>query len=101
MDIFFFQAKKKEAKKSPVTTTATVSRLTPQVAIINCSPLWLQTAHRAVCLTRRARNAFGVRENTNARFSTVGTDVLGCPNRIAGGETPPLQIEKYTLRPHQ
>ena len=26
MDIFFFQAKKKEAKKSPATTTATVSR---------------------------------------------------------------------------
>ena len=26
MNIFFFQAKKKEAKKSPVTTTATVSR---------------------------------------------------------------------------
>ena len=25
-----------------------------QVAITNCSPLWLQTVHRTVCFTRRA-----------------------------------------------
>ena len=52
MDIFFFQAKKKEAKKSPATTTATVSQ-TPQ--------------------------RFLVLEKTYVRFLTVGTDVLGCP----------------------
>ena len=49
---FFFQAKKKEAKKSLATTTATVSQ-TPQ--------------------------RFQVREKTNACYFTVGTDVLGCP----------------------
>ena len=49
---FFFQAKKKEAKKSLATTTATVSQ---------------------------APQRFQVREKTNACYFTVGTDVLGCP----------------------
>ena len=31
--------------------------LTIQVAIINCSPLWLQTVYHTVCLTRRALRA--------------------------------------------
>ena len=77
MSNFFFQAKKKEAKKSPGHLRLCPG-LKPPVAIINCSPLWLQTVHRTVCLTRRARNAlklvrsfvasrpqrsFGMREN--------------------------------------
>ena len=49
---FFFQAKKKEAKKSLATTTATVYQ---------------------------APQRFQVREKTNACYFTVGTDVLGCP----------------------
>ena len=69
--IFFFQAKKKEAKKSLVTTTATVSRLTPRVAIINCSPLWLRIVHRTIRLTHRApalRNRTFVRGKTKLSY---------------------------------
>ena len=39
-------------------------------------------------LPRRARNALLVREETNACFLTVGTDVLGCPNKMAAGASP-------------
>ena len=60
----FFQAKKKSSKKSRWGHY----RLCPsQVAIINCSPLWLRTVHRTVRLTRRARNAL-----KDYYFSTKG-----------------------------
>ena len=94
-DIFFFQAKKKEAKKSLATTTATVSRakapgrnykLLPALAT-NSPPDCLLNASRpqrfkvSVKLRRVAPlNAFwSEREKMNARFLNVGTDVLGCP----------------------
>ena len=60
MKIFFFQAKKKEAKKS--------------------------LGHLRLC--PKPRNALLVREKTNACFLTVGTDVLGCPKRTAAGAVP-------------
>ena len=54
--IFFFQVLKKK-QKSRWDTCDCVPGLKPRVAIINCSPLWLQTVHRTVCGARRARNA--------------------------------------------
>ena len=53
----FFRRRKKK-QKSHRDTCGCVPGLKPQVAIINCSPLWLQTVHRTVCGARRARNAF-------------------------------------------
>ena len=74
-----FQVLKKKQKGTGDYYRGCVPGLKPRVAIINCSPLWLQTVHRTVCITRRARNALLVSEKINACFLTVGTDVLGCP----------------------
>ena len=41
-------------RQAPLVTFVTANLRHAQVAIINCSPLWLQTVHRTVCLTRRA-----------------------------------------------
>ena len=40
-------------------------RSTRQLVIIDYSPLWLQTAHRALCFTRRAHTLRQVQPNPN------------------------------------
>ena len=55
----FFRRRKKKQKVGGDYYRGCVSGLKPRVAIINCSPLWLQTVHRTVCGARRARNALG------------------------------------------
>ena len=100
---FFFQAKKKEAKKSLVTTTAAVSRakapgrnykLLPALAT-NSPPDYSLNASRpqrfkvSEKLRRVAPlNAFWVSELINACFLTVGAVVPDCPIKMAAGASP-------------
>jgi len=55
-----------------------LSQLTAQVASTACSPLWLQTAHRAVCLTRRAQRESQVPPHAAATIWTDDTDKAFC-----------------------
>ena len=78
-DIFFFQAKKKEAKKSLATTTATVSRAKAPGRNYKLLPA-LATNSPPDCLRSASRPQRSlVCEKTNTCSFTVGTGVPDCP----------------------
>ena len=88
MSNFFFQAKKKEAKKS----LGLLPRLCPGLKApgrnYKLLPA-LATNSPPDCLRSASRSQrFLVREFINACFLTVGTFVLGCPNKMAAGASP-------------
>ena len=75
---------------------------TVQVVIINHSPLWLQTVHRTVCLTRRALRALlGINAcvtATRRRFniqSKTKKEIHCCVSLFLA---PPVGFEPTTLR---
>ena len=93
-DIFFFQAKKKEAKrhrrllprlcpglKAPGRNYKLLPALatnSPPDCLLNASrPQRFKVSVKLRCVA--PLNAFWVSELINARFLNVGTDVLGCP----------------------
>ena len=91
--IFFFRAEKKISKKvAGDYYRGCVPGLKPWVAIINCSPLWLQTVHRTVCGARRACNALRSTRKINARFIIAGTFFPDRPNKTAAGAS--LRFER-------
>ena len=77
-----------------------------QVAIINCSPLWLQTVRLNVCLTRRAlRSLLGVNAcdaATGRRFNQTYIQIFFEPNsgleRVIVGVVGVLQFEVLEYR---
>ena len=74
MSNFFFQAKKKEAKRHRDTCDCVPS------------PATLKVSEKLRCVA--PLNAFWVSELINARFLTVGTVVPDCPNKMAAGASP-------------
>ena len=75
MSNFFFQAKKKEAKRHRDTCDCVPS------------PATLKVSEKLRCVA--PLNAFWVSELINARFLTVGTVVPDCPNKMAAGASHP------------
>ena len=106
MCLLFSGEEKRSKKVAGDNYCGCVPGLKPRVAIINCSPLWLQTVHRTVCGARHARNAFLVsakpcrvaplnsfrceRKQTIVLL-LLGQAFVGCPNKMAAGASPPYE----------